>query len=66
LPMLLFSRECPFAIDGALVLNGIAVAVKAAEMALGLYNLTGSVVSRRGTYAKASAACVDEYLRCRW
>ena len=28
LPMLLFVRECPFVIDGALVLNGIAVAVK--------------------------------------
>jgi allantoin racemase len=66
LPMLLFSRECPFVIDGALVLNGIAVAVKAAEMALSLHRLTGAVVSRRSTYAKASAACVDEYLRERW
>ena len=34
LPMLLFARERPFVIDGALVLNGIAVAAKAAEMAL--------------------------------
>jgi allantoin racemase len=66
LPMLLFARECPFVIDGALVLNGIAVAAKAAEMALALRSLTGSVVSRRGTYAKASAACVDEYLEARW
>jgi allantoin racemase len=66
LPMLLFSRERPFVIDGALVLNGIAVAVKAAEMALALQNLTGAVVSRRGTYAKASPACVQEYLRARW
>lgn len=66
LPMLLFAREYPFVIDGALVLNGIAVAVKATEMALALRNLTGAVVSRRGTYAKASAACVDEYLRARW
>jgi allantoin racemase len=66
LPMLLFARECPFVIDGALVLNGIAVAVKAAEMALALRALTGSVVSRRGTYAKATAACVEEYLRARW
>ena len=60
--MLLFARECPFVIDGALVLNGIAVAAKAAEMALALRRLTGAVVSRRGTYAKASTACVDEYL----
>ena len=66
LPMLLFSRECPFTIDGALVLNGIAVVAKAAEMALALHRLTGAVVSRRGTYAKASAACVEEYLRGRW
>jgi allantoin racemase len=66
MPMLLFARECPFLIDGALVLNGIAVVAKAAEMALALYRLTGSVVSRRGTYAKASAACVDEYLAGRW
>jgi Asp/Glu/hydantoin racemase len=66
LPMLLFSRECPFVIDGALVLNGIAVVAKATEMALALRQLTGSVVSRRGTYAKASVACVEEYLRARW
>jgi Asp/Glu/hydantoin racemase len=66
LPMLLFARECPFVIDGALVLNGIAVAAKATEMALGLKRLTGAVVSRRGTYAKASAACVEEYLGSRW
>ena len=34
LPMLLFSRERPFTIDGALVLNGIAVAAKAARWLL--------------------------------
>jgi allantoin racemase len=66
LPMLLFARERPFIIDGALVLNGIAVSVKATEMALALRDLTGAVVSRRGTYAKASAACIEEYLRARW
>ena len=66
LPMLLFARECPFVIDGALVLNGIAVVAKAAEMALALRRLTGSVVSRRGTYAKASAACIEEFLGSRW
>ena len=66
IPMLLFARECPFVIDGALVLNGIAVVAKAAEMAVALRRLAGSVVSRRGTYAKASASCVDEYLRAYW
>jgi allantoin racemase len=66
LPMLLFAREFPFVIDGALVLNGIAVVAKAAEMALALHRLTGSVVSRRGTYAKASSECLEEYLSARW
>jgi allantoin racemase len=66
LPMLLFARECPFLIDGALVLSGIVVAVKATEMAIALHRLTGAVVSRRGTYAKASAACVEEYMKSRW
>jgi len=66
LPMLLFARECPFMIDGALVLNGIAVVAKAAEMALALHRITGSVVSRRGIYAKASAACVEQFCKERW
>ncbi len=66
LPMLLFSNERPFMIDGALVLNGIAVVAKAAEMALALHRATGSVVSRRGTYAKASEACVQEFLGRNW
>ena len=64
--MLLFARERPFVIDGALVLDGIAVVAKAAEMALALRRLTGAVVSRRGTYAKASDACIAEYLGARW
>jgi Asp/Glu/hydantoin racemase len=63
LPMLLFSREHPFLIDDALVLNGIAVVAKAAEMAVALKRLTGAVVSRRGAYAKASSLCVEEFLR---
>jgi Asp/Glu/hydantoin racemase len=66
LPMLLFARECPFVIDSALVLSGIAVTAKAAEMALALHRLTGAVISRRSTYAKASAACIEEYMRGRW
>ena len=66
LPCLLFARERNFTIDGALVLNGIAVAAKAAEMALGLQRLTGSVVSRRSTYARAPEAAVTEFLNARW
>ena len=52
--------------DGALVLNCVAVLAKAAEMALALHRITGSVVSRRGTFAKASAECVREFLSSRW
>jgi allantoin racemase len=66
LPMLLFARERPFIIDDSLVLNGIAVVTKATEMALALHRLTGTVVSRRGTYAKAPPACIDEFLMSRW
>ena len=66
MPMLLFARECPFVIDGALVLNGVAVVAKAAEMAVALRDLVGSVVSRRGTYAKAPASCVEEYQKAYW
>ncbi len=66
LPMLLFARERPFTIDDALVLSGIPVVAKAAEMALSLHRLTGSVVSRRGTYAKAPPAAIEEYLGSRW
>jgi hypothetical protein len=61
LPMLLFARESPFIIDGAPVLNGIAVVAKATEMALALRSLTNVVVSRRSTYAKAPAAAVAEF-----
>jgi Asp/Glu/hydantoin racemase len=62
LPMLLFAREKPFVIDGAPVLNGIAVVAKAAEMALALKQQTGVFVSRRGTYAKAPPDSIAEFL----
>jgi allantoin racemase len=65
LPMLLFARERPFVVDGAPVLNGIAVVAKATEMALALKNITKVFVSRRGTYAKAPAASIQEFLAFR-
>jgi hypothetical protein len=65
LPMLLFARERPFVIDGAPVLNGIAVVAKAAEMALSLKDITKVFVSRRSTYAKAPPASVAEFLALR-
>ena len=61
LPMLLFARESPFVIDDAPVLNGIAIVVKATEMALSLRSITNVVVSRRGTYAKALPAAISEF-----
>ena len=61
LPMLLFARESPFVIDDALVLNGIAIVAKAAEMALALRSITNVVVSRRSTYAKAPLAAISEF-----
>jgi Asp/Glu/hydantoin racemase len=61
LPMLLFAREAPFLIDGAPVLNGIAVVAKATEMALALKSITKVFVSRRSTYAKAPAEAIGEF-----
>src|SRR5262249_1231195 len=66
LPMLLFARERPFIIHGALVLNRLAVVAQARAMALALRPPTGPGVRRRGSYGKASAACVEEYLARRW
>lgn len=62
--MLLFSRESPFVVDDAPVLNGIAIAAKVAEMALSLRAITNVVISRRGTCARAPAAAITEFGRC--
>jgi Asp/Glu/hydantoin racemase len=62
LAMMLFANERPFLIDGAPVLNGIAVVAKAAEMALALRDISGVSISRRGTYAKASQASIEGFL----
>ncbi|KTC86893.1 Asp/Glu/Hydantoin racemase [Legionella brunensis] len=62
LPMLLLARQQHFTIDDAVVLNGIAVCVKATEMALKLKALTGSGISRRAVYRKASDETIAEFL----
>jgi Asp/Glu/hydantoin racemase len=62
MPMLLFGRERGFAVDGAPVLNGIAVALKAAEMAVRLRALAGIGVSRAANFAKPSAQALQEFL----
>jgi Asp/Glu/hydantoin racemase len=65
LPMLLFAHERPFVIDGAPVLNGIAVVAKTTEMALALKDITKVFVSRRGSYAKAPPESIREFLAFR-
>jgi allantoin racemase len=62
LPMLLLTREKDLTVRGAVVLNGIAVIVAAAEAALKLFRLTGVAVSRQGTFAKAPPEAIQEFL----
>jgi allantoin racemase len=61
LPMLLFSQEQPFLIDGAVVLEGIATVMKATEMALALHRLTGVAASRGGLYSRAPAGAITDF-----
>jgi allantoin racemase len=60
-PMLLFAREPSFAIGGATVLNGLPVAVAAAETAIGLSRLNGTATSRRAAYALPPGEAVTEF-----
>jgi len=60
-PMLLFTREQSFAIGGATVLNGLPVAVAAAETAVGLSRLNGTGTSRRTAYALPPSEAVTEF-----
>jgi len=62
LPMLLLAREKGLAVRGAVVLNGIASVVAAAEAALKLFRLTGVAASRQGTFAKAPPEAIREFL----
>ena len=60
LPTLLFMRERGFAIEGATVLNGIAVLARQTEAAASLAELTGTVASRAGLFAKAPQRAIDD------
>jgi allantoin racemase len=62
LPMLLFAQQQPFVIEGAVVLDGIATVVKAAEMALALHGLTGVAASRRGLYSRAPEGAIADFI----
>jgi hypothetical protein len=44
------------------VLNGLATVAIAAEAALKLRRLTGTAVSRRGTFVKAPPGAIEEFL----
>lgn len=60
-PMLLFSREQSFTIDGATVLNGIPVAVAAAQTAVSLKRLNGTATSRRSAFALPVDEAIKEF-----
>ena len=65
LPMLLFAREKNFLVQGAVVLNGIAVVAAMAEVAVKLLRHTGIALSRGGTFAKAPPEAIQEFLASR-
>lgn len=60
-PMLLFAREESFTIGGATVLNGLPVALAAAETAIRLRRLNGTGTSRRASYALPPSEAVAEF-----
>lgn len=62
IPMLFFAQFHDHQIDGTPVINGIPIAVKMAEMAVSLRQLTGQGVSRAGDYTKAPPEIIEEFL----
>ncbi len=62
LPALLFCERRGFAVDGAVVLNPIAVAAKQAEVAVNLRALNGTGPSRAATFARPSEEARAEFL----
>ena len=62
LPMLLYGGVHGAAMGGAPIVDGIAVLVKAAEMAVKLRELAGLGVSRRSNYAHPPEKALTEFL----
>jgi Asp/Glu/hydantoin racemase len=60
-PMLLFSREDSFTIGGATVLNGLPVALAAAQTAVSLRRLNGTATSRRSAFALPAPEAIKEF-----
>ena len=61
-PMLLFGREHGFEVGGAVVLDGLPVAVLAAETAVRLRELNGTGASRTPGQALPSREALEEFL----
>jgi Asp/Glu/hydantoin racemase len=64
IPMMLFGNEPGANIDGAPIVNGVTVVIKAAEMAVKLKRLGGAVASRhpQSGFALPSAQALEEFL----
>src|SRR5215469_3778227 len=65
IPMMLFGKEPDADVDGAPIVNGVTVVIKAAEMAVKLKRLGVSLASRipQSGFALPSAQTLDEFLR---
>ena len=65
IPMMLFGREPDANVDGAPIVNGVTVVIKAAEMVVKLKRLGVSVASRipQSGFALPSAQTLEEFLR---
>jgi Asp/Glu/hydantoin racemase len=63
--MMLFGQEADANVDGAPIVNGVTVVIKAAEMAVKLNRLGVAVASRipQSGFALPSAQTLDEFLR---
>jgi len=64
IPMMLFGKEADANVDGAPIVNGVTVVIKAAEMAIKLKRLGVSEASRipQSGFALPSAQTLDEFL----
>lgn len=65
IPMMLFAQEPEANVDGAPIVNGVTVVIKAAEMAIKLKRLGVSVASRipQSGFAPPSAQTLEEFMR---
>jgi Asp/Glu/hydantoin racemase len=65
IPMMLFGKEPDASVDGAPIVNGVTVVIKAAEMAVKLKRLGVPVISRipQSGFALPSAQTLDEFLQ---